>query len=88
LVIWFTGLTEIYENNNFEGSDASNYIASVVEETLIHEATHTSIDNYHYPNGGWINSGYNEREGWIETLALVGGVTFRIMQVNFHTERI
>ena len=63
-----TGLTEEYENNNFEGSDGSDYIASIVEETLIHEATHTSLDSYHYPNGGWTQSGYSEGKGWIEAV--------------------
>jgi hypothetical protein len=44
------------------------YSESVIEEILIHEATHTSIDNYHYPNGGWTNSGYSEGEGWINAV--------------------
>jgi hypothetical protein len=68
-----TGYTEIYESYIFNGSDNSDYIASVVEETLLHEATHTSLDAYHYPNGGWTNSGYSEGERWIETVALDGG---------------
>ena len=60
-----TGYTEIYESYIPDGSD---YIASVVEETLLHEATHTSLDAYHYPNGGWTNSGYSEGERWIEAV--------------------
>ena len=60
-----TGYTEIYESYIPDGSD---YIASVVEETLLHEATHTSLDAYHYPNGGWTNSGYSEGERWIEVV--------------------
>ena len=63
-----TGYTEIYESYIFNGSDNSDYIASVVEETLLHEATHTSIDSYHYPNGGWTNSGYSDGERWINAV--------------------
>tara|TARA_B110000483_G_scaffold62490_1_gene77730 strand:+ start:150 stop:1676 length:1527 start_codon:yes stop_codon:yes gene_type:complete len=54
-----TGMSEEYENN---------FTGNIIEETLIHEATHTSIDNYHYPNGGWTNSGYSEGEGWINAV--------------------
>ena len=54
-----TGMTESYEKN---------LTGNITEETLIHEATHTSIDSYHYPNGGWTNSGYSEGEGWIEAV--------------------
>ena len=53
-----TGQTEQYES----------YIASIVEETLLHEATHKSLDSYHYPNGGWTQSGYSEGKGWIEAV--------------------
>ena len=53
-----TGQTEQYES----------YIASIVEETLLHEATHTSLDSYHYPNGGWTQSGYSDGKGWIEAV--------------------
>ena len=53
-----TGQTERYES----------YIASIVEETLLHEATHTSLDSYHYPNGGWTQSGYSKGKGWIEAV--------------------
>ena len=53
-----TGQTERYES----------YIASIVEETLLHEATHTSLDSYHYPNGGWTQSGYSKGKGWIEAI--------------------
>jgi len=54
-----TGMSEEYENNS---------TGNIIEETLIHEATHTSIDTYHYPNGGWTNSGYSEGEGWINAV--------------------
>ena len=53
-----TGMTETYEN----------YLAysegdpSIVEEALIHEATHASID-YHYES---INAGYGD--GWVEAV--------------------
>ena len=53
-----TGMTEYYEN----------FDTGIVEEALIHEGAHTSIDNYHYPNGGWTNSGYSDGEGWIEAV--------------------
>ena len=39
-----TGMTENYKNYLAYGEGDP----SIVEETLIHEATHTSIDNYHY----------------------------------------
>ena len=58
-ILVHTGMSEQYEND---------FTASVIEEILIHEATHTSIDNYHYPNGGWTNSGYSDGEGWIEAV--------------------
>ena len=58
-ILVHTGMSEQYENL---------YSESVIEEILIHEATHTSIDSYHYPNGGWTNSGYCEGEGWIEAV--------------------
>ena len=41
-----TGMTDIYE---VDGS-------GIVEEALIHEAAHTSIDSYHYPNEKWIQA--------------------------------
>ena len=46
-------MTESYENNS---------TGSIVEETLIHEAAHTSIDAYHYPQR--LTNG----EGWIEAV--------------------
>ena len=36
-----TGMSKFYENYK---------TGSIIEETLIHEATHTSIDAYHYPD--------------------------------------
>ena len=53
-----TGMTETYENYlaNGEGDP------SIVEEVLIHEATHTSID-YHYES---INAGYGD--AWVEAV--------------------
>ena len=58
-ILVHTGMSEQYENL---------YSESVMEEILIHEATHTSIDSYLYPNGGWTNSGYCDGEGWIEAV--------------------
>ena len=47
-----TGMSEVYENW---------WTGNVIEETLIHEATHTSIDAYHYPDretdgAAWIDA--------------------------------
>ena len=58
-ILVHTGMSEEYENN---------FTGNIIEETLIHEATHTSIDSYHYPNGGWTNSGYSEGKDWIEAV--------------------
>ena len=52
-ILIHTGMTESYENNS---------TGSIVEETLIHEAAHTSIDAYHYPQR--LTNG----EGWIEAV--------------------
>ena len=54
-ILIHTGQTEFYEN----------YGSGIVEETLIHEAAHTSIDAYHYPdretNGqNWIQAVDND----------------------------
>ena len=51
-ILVHTGMSEFYENY---------FTGNIIEETLIHEATHTSIDAYIYPdretNGeGWINA--------------------------------
>ena len=51
-ILIHTGQTEFYEN----------YGSGIVEETLIHEATHTSIDAYHYPDRE------TNGEKWIETV--------------------
>jgi hypothetical protein len=53
-----TGMTETYENYSAYGEGDP----SIVEETLIYEATHTSIDN-HYES---IDSGYGA--GWVEAI--------------------
>ncbi|CAI8230082.1 MAG: Uncharacterised protein [SAR116 cluster bacterium] len=50
-ILIHTGMTEVYEN----------YSSGIVEETLIHEAVHTSVDAYLYPNRetdgvGWVNA--------------------------------
>ena len=47
-----TGMTEYYEN----------FDTGIVEETLIHEAAHTSIDAYHYPDRE------TNGEKWIEAV--------------------
>jgi hypothetical protein len=59
-----TGMTEYYEN----------FDTGIVEETLIHEATHTSLDAYHYPdretNGeNWIEAVENDSGCYISTYA-------------------
>ena len=58
-ILVHTGMTQSYENN---------LTGNITEETLIHEATHTSIDSYHYPNGGWTNSFNTNGESWIEAV--------------------
>ena len=47
-----TGMTEYYEN----------FDTGIVEETLIHEAAHTSLDAYHYPDRE------TNGENWIEAV--------------------
>ena len=47
-----TGMSKVYENWS---------TGNIIEETLIHEATHTSIDAYHYPDretdgAAWIDA--------------------------------
>ena len=59
-----TGMTEYYEN----------FDTGIVEETLIHEAAHTSLDVYHYPdretNGeNWIEAVENDSGCYISTYA-------------------
>ena len=59
-----TGMTEYYEN----------FDTGIVEETLIHEAAHTSLDAYHYPdretNGeNWIKAVENDSGCYISTYA-------------------
>lgn len=46
-------------NNNvlIHTGQADNYVASgILEETLIHEASHTSLDAYHAGSSGWLDS--------------------------------
>ena len=52
-----TGMTEYYKN----------FYTGIVKETLIHEAAHTSLDAYHYPQR--LTNG----EGWIEAVNKDGG---------------
>ena len=59
-----TGMTEYYEN----------FDTGIVEETLIHEAAHTSLDAYHYPdretNGeNWIEAVENDSGCYISNYA-------------------
>jgi len=59
-----TGMTEYYEN----------FDTGIVEETLLHEAAHTSLDAYHYPdretNGeNWIEAVENDSGCYISTYA-------------------
>ena len=56
-ILVHTGMTDIYEN----------YDSGIVEEALIHEAAHTSIDAYHYPER--LTNG----ENWIEAVNKDGG---------------
>ena len=46
-----TGMTEYYEN----------FYTGIVKETLIHEAAHTSLDYYHYPDRE------TNGENWLKT---------------------
>jgi hypothetical protein len=60
-----TGMSEEYENN---------FTGNIIEETLIHEAAHTSLDAYHYPdretNGeNWIEAVENDSGCYISTYA-------------------
>jgi hypothetical protein len=56
-ILIHTAMTEYYEN----------FDTGIVEETLIHEATHTSIDAYHYPDRE------TDGEKWIEAVEKDGG---------------
>ena len=63
-ILVHTGMTEYYEN----------FDTGIVEETLIHEAAHTSLDAYHYPdretNGeNWIEAVENDSGCYISTYA-------------------
>ena len=59
-----TEQTAEYETNNYWDGVGynSDYVADISQETLIHEAAHTSLDKYHYPD-----------EKWLEAVALDGG---------------
>ncbi len=41
-ILIHTGQTELYENDG------------ILEETLVHEAAHTSLDSYHSESAGWV----------------------------------
>ena len=60
-----TGMSKVYENY---------WTGNIIEETLIHEATHTSIDTYHYPGretdgAAWINAVSKDDGCYISTYA-------------------
>jgi len=60
-----TGMSKVYENYR---------TGNVIEETLIHEATHTSIDAYHYPDretdgAAWIDAVSKDDGCYISTYA-------------------
>ena len=64
-ILVHTGMSEEYENN---------FTGNIIEETLIHEAAHTSLDAYHYPdretNGeNWIEAVENDSGCYISTYA-------------------
>ena len=63
-ILIHTGMTEFYEN----------FGTGIVEETIIHEAAHTSIDAYFYPNrltsgAGWIEAVEKDNDCYISTYA-------------------
>ena len=58
-------------NNNIliHTGQAINYINSgILEETLVHEASHTSLDSYHSSNAGWLNAQIQDNQ-YISTYA-------------------
>lgn len=64
-ILIHTGMSKIYE---------SHATGNIIEETLIHEATHTSIDPYYYPDrlsdgSAWINAVQKDNGCYISTYA-------------------
>tara|TARA_B110000003_G_scaffold268721_1_gene298742 strand:+ start:215 stop:1546 length:1332 start_codon:yes stop_codon:yes gene_type:complete len=91
-----TGMTETYENYFAFGEGDP----SIVEETLIHEATHTSID-YHYESidggygAGWVEAVNNDNGCYISNYALqypyredVAEIMLMYIAVKYFPERI
>ena len=68
-IIIHTEQTAQYEINEYWDGIGynSNYVADISQETLIHEAAHTSLDNRYYPDR------LTDGEKWIEAVALDGG---------------
>ena len=58
-ILIHTGMTDIYQNES---------VGSIVEETLIHEAVHTSLDFEIYQTNGWAQAVLNDGQ-FISTYA-------------------
>ena len=64
-LLFHVGQTQEYENmDTIIGGRGS-----IVEETLIHEAAHTSIDNYFYGTAKWAQAVNNDRYKYVSTYA-------------------
>ena len=91
-----TGMTETYENYLAFGEGDP----SIVEETLIHEATHTSIDYYYESidagyGAGWVEAVNNDKGCYISNYALqypyredVAEIMLMYVAVKYFPERI
>ena len=68
-IIIHTEQTAQYEINEYWDGIGynSNYVADISQETLIHEAAHTSLDARYYPDR------LTDGEKWLEAVALDGG---------------
>ena len=88
-------------NNNIliHTGQAINYINSgILEETLVHEASHTSLDSYHSSTAGWLNAqiqdnqyistyaqDYPQREDIAESFLVYLAVRHRSDRISDHT---
>ena len=68
-ILIHTEQTAQYEINEYWDGIGynSNYVADISQETLIHEAAHTSLDARYYPDR------LTDGEKWLEAVALDGG---------------
>ena len=68
-ILIHTEQTAQYEINEYWDGIVynSNYVADISQETLIHEAAHTSLDARYYPDR------LTDGEKWLEAVALDGG---------------